>query len=577
MKIQTERDNLLTDAGIETLKDRYLLPDEDPQSMFARVAKAYANDDDHAQRLYDYMSKLWFMPSTPILANGGTRRGLPISCFLQNVEDNMGDIIENWKETSWLSCKGGGIGVYYGNVRSVGERVGVVGKTSGIIPFLKVNESLAGAISQGSLRRGSAAVYLPIWHGDIEEFIEVRTPTGGDPNRKVNPTNLHHGVVIDDKFMEAVEQDETYPLLSPDTGAEIRRVKARDLWIKILGARLKTGEPYLVFGDRLKEGAPLHHSLAGLFPIQSNLCSEITLPTSQTRTAVCCLSSANAEYFDDWSKDENFISDIMYFLDNVLESFINNAPDEMNKAKFSAMRERSVGLGLMGFHSYLQSKMIPVESVMATVANKRIFNHLQQETNKASISIANERGACPDAKEYDILQRFSYKMAVAPNASISIITGSCSPGIEPYPANIFKHNTLSGTFIVRNKYLDEIINRRFNGKQQDVWLKISEQEGSIQNLDEFTKEEKEVFKTAYEIDQRYLIEQAAERTPLIDQAQSLNVFLPASIDKRSLHQLHFGAWKKGIKTMYYLRSKSVGRAEKISLTVGNMDECLSCN
>lgn len=577
VKIVESRNSLLTEFGIETLKDRYLLPDEDPQQMFARVSGAYANDEEHAQRLYDYMSQLWFMPATPILANGGTRRGLPISCFLQNVQDDIGDIISNWSETAWLSCRGGGIGVYYGNVRSIGERVGVVGKTSGIIPFLKVNEALAGAISQGSLRRGSAAVYLPIWHPDIEEFLDVRTASGGDPNRKVNPMNLHHGVCIDDEFMQAVETDSLYALVSPATGGEIRKVKARDLWIKLLTVRLSTGEPYVVFVDRLTESTPEWHVQAGLFPVQSNLCSEITLPTNEDRTAVCCLSSVNLEHFDVWKDSESFIPDIMYFLDNVLQHFIDNSTGEFAKAKFSASQERSVGLGTMGFHSYLQHKGIAFSSVMADVYNKRIFEKLQTETRKASEVIADERGACPDAKLYGYNERFSYKMAVAPNASISIITGSASPGIEPYPANVYKHVTLSGTFVVRNKFLDKLIKTKYPDKRDQIWYKIVQSEGSIQNLDEFTEDEKEVFKTAYEIDQRQLVKLAAQRTPYIDQAQSLNIFLPANIEKKSLHDIHFGAWKLGIKTLYYLRSKSVGKTEKVSLTIGNMDECLSCN
>ncbi len=553
------------------------MPNENPQTMFARVAHQFSNDGLHAQRLYDYMSELWFMPATPILSNGGTNRGLPISCFLQDVQDDIGDIIASWSETSWLSCRGGGIGVYYGNVRSIGERVGIVGKTSGIIPFLKVNESLAGAISQGSLRRGSAAVYLPIWHPDIEEFLEIRTASGGDPSRKVNPTNLHHGVCIDDKFMEACKEDELYSLLSPKTGGEVRKVKARDLWFKLLQIRLQTGEPYIVFIDRVKEATPDWHKNMGLYPQQSNLCSEITLPTSKDRTAVCCLSSVNLEYFDSWRENTDFIPDIMAFLDNVLDDFIKKAPDTMNKAKYSASRERSVGLGAMGFHSYLQGKGIPFDSVMAKVHNTKLFTHLKLETDKASEALADERGACPDAAEHGYDQRFSYKMAIAPNASISIIAGETSPGIEPYPANVYLHKTLSGTFTCRNKHLDKLIKEKFPNIVEEIWKKVIDCEGSIQTLECFTDQEKEVFKTAFEIDQRAIVQLAAHRTPMIDQAQSLNVFLPANIDKKSLHKLHFGAWELGVKTMYYLRSKSVGRAEKVSLSIGNMDECLSCN
>lgn len=577
MQISKERDNLFNSFGLETLKDRYLLPNEEPQEMFLRVATAFGNDVEHSQRMYDYMSKHWFMPSTPVLANGGAKRGLPISCFLQSVSDDIGDIIGNWTETAWLSCKGGGIGVYYGNVRSIGERVGNVGETSGIIPFLKVNESLAQAISQGSLRRGSAAVYLPIWHGDIEEFIEVRRPTGGDPNRKVNGQALHHGVVIDDKFMEAVKKGTTYDLISPKNGAVIRSVQARQVWAKVLQTRLDVGEPYILFSDRLKESTPEWHRKEGLIPTQSNLCSEITLPTNEERTAVCCLGSVNLEYYSKFEGSQQFITDIMYFLDNVLQYFIDNAPDEMTKAKFSAEQERSVGLGAMGFHSMLQSKMVPFDSVMATVWNNKIFSWLGKATQDASAAIARDRGACPDAELHNYEERFSYKMAIAPNASISIITGCTSPGIEPYPANAYSHKTLSGTFTVKNKHLDKLIKEKYRDKYDILWGKIIDKGGSIQEVEGFTDEEKEVFKTAFEVDQRAIIQMAAKRQVHIDQAQSVNVFLPATIDKKSLHNLHYGAWDLGLKTLYYCRSLATSRAENTNLTIGNLDECVSCN
>lgn len=571
-----DRNNLLTRFGVETLKDRYLLATEDPQDMFERVAKEFSNSPKHAARMYEYMSKMWFMPSTPILSNGGAGRGLPISCFLQNVQDDIGDILDNWNETGWLSCKGGGIGVYYGNVRSVGERVRNAGETSGVIPFIKVNEALAQAISQGSLRRGSAAVYLPVWHGDIEEFIEIRTPTGGDPNRKVNPQNLHHAVCVDDAFMQAVKEGTTYDLISPSTGGVLRKVDARNIWTKILDTRLRTGEPYILFTDRVKEATPEWHKKAGLFPEQSNLCSEITLPTNKERTAVCCLGSVNFEYYDDWSVDSRFVEDIMYFLDNVLQYFIDNAPDSMSKAKFSAERERSVGLGAMGLHSFLQAKGIPFDSAMAVVHNNRMFKHLSNQVEKASESIAKVRGACPDANDYGYKERFTYKMAVAPNASISIITGNTSAGVEPFPANVYLHKTLSGTFTVKNKHLDSLIKTKFPDTYDEVWEKVINKEGSIQELEEFTEDEKDVFKTAFEIDQRSIVQMAAQRQPYIDQAQSINIFLPATIDKRSLHNIHFGAWELGLKTLYYCRSQSMGNAGS-NLTIGNLNECVACN
>lgn len=577
IKVDPSRDALLTKFGIETLKDRYLLPSETPQDMYARSAMVYGNNDAHSQRIYDYMSKHWFSPATPILANAGTKRGLPISCFLQNPADDMVNIIENWTETSHLASKGGGIGVYYGNVRSVGERVGVVGKTSGVIPFLKVNEALSSAISQGSLRRGSSAVYLPAWHGDIEEFIDIRRSTGGDPNRKVAAQNLNHGVVIDDKFMHAVRDGESYELLSPQTNACLRKVDAREIWYKILDARMETGQPYIVFIDRLRETTPEHHKKAGLFPEQSNLCSEITLPTNEERTAVCCLASVNLEYYNEWKDDKQFILDIMYFLDNVLQDFIDNAPKEMNKAIFSALNERSVGLGAMGFASFMQQMKIPLDSVMSLVYNREIFKHLMEKSDEASIQIAKEREACPDAEKYGVMERFTYKRAVAPNASISILCGTTSPGIEPYPANVYLHKTLTGTFTVKNKNLMKLIKEEYKDDSNKVWEAIIEAEGSIQTLPFFSDEVKEVYKTAFEVDQRYLVQLAADRTPFIDQAQSLNIFLPADIDKKSLHRIHYGAWERGVKTMYYLRSKNIGKAEKVSLTIGNLDECVACN
>lgn len=581
MKIDPSRDALLSLIGKETLKDRYLLPNESYQEMFKRVAEAYGDDVNHAQRLYDYMSLLWFMPATPILANGGTSRGLPISCFLQTVDDSINDITENWKESSLLSSKGGGLGIYYGNVRSIGERVGIVGETCGVIPFIKVIDSISLAISQGNLRRGSAATYLPIWHGDIEEFIDIRRASGGDPNRKA--LNIHHGIIIDDKFMEAVESGSKYDLVSPHTSGVLKFIDARSLWIKILTTRLETGEPYIVWGDRLKEATPEFHKKQGLYPIQSNLCSEITLPTNKDRTAVCCLSSVNLELWENWKDNQIFIEDIMRFLDNVLTDFINKAPDSMRKAKYSAMQERSVGLGAMGFHSYLQSKGIPIDCALAKSLNLKMFSKIKADVDASNTNLAKERGSCPDANvkyqglTFDRQVRFSYTMAIAPNASISIITGSTSPGIEPFPANIYQHKTLSGTFTIKNKYLDKLIKVKYSDKYDDLWKEITQLEGSIQNIETFTISEKEVFKTAFEIDQRFLITHAADRQPYIDQAQSLNIFLPANVDKKSLHNIHMDAWKLNLKTMYYLRSKSIGRAEKVNLTIGNIDECLSCN
>ena len=566
VKIDRSRDKFLTQFGKETLKDRYLMPGENYQDLFARVASFYGDDAGHAQRLYDYISKFWFMPATPILSNGGTNRGLPITCFLNEANDTLGSIVDLWTENVWLAARGGGIGSYWGNLRSIGEKVGANGKTSGIIPFVRVMDSLTLAISQGSLRRGSAAVYLPVSHPEIEEFCEIRRPTGGDPNRKT--PNLHHGVLVSDAFMRAVEADEKWALLSPKDNHVVRQISARQLWIRLLTCRVETGEPYLVFSDTVNRQIPEHHKLTGLTVKTSNLCSEITLPTGtdhlgKNRTAVCCLASLNLEHYQTWSKEELFIGDIMRFLDNVLQDFIDRAPEEMAKAKYSAMRERSVGLGVMGLHSFLQAHSVPIESVMAKVWNKKIFNHIKEKVDGASLALAEERGACPDAAEFGIMERFSNKTAIAPTASISIICGGASPGIEPIAGNSFVHKTLSGSFNVRNTILEKLLEEK--GKNnEEVWSSITVNEGSVQHLDFLSDHEKDVFKTAFEIDQRWLIDLAADRTPMITQAQSLNIFIPADIHKRDLHRLHFEAWKKGVKSLYYCRSKSIQRAEVVS-------------
>lgn len=566
VEIDRSRDSNLTQFGKETLTDRYLMPGESYQDLFARVAMHFADDSEHAQRLYDYMSKLWFMPSTPILSNGGTTRGLPISCFLNEANDSLRGIVDLWNENVWLAARGGGIGSYWGNLRSIGERVGHNGKTSGVVPFIRVMDSLTLAISQGSLRRGSAAVYMPIDHPEIEEFIEMRRPTGGDPNRKA--LNLHHGILLTDAFMRAVEEDEEWALVSPKDRAVQRKVSARDLWIRILTARVETGEPYMVFIDHVNRAIPEHHKLAGLNVKTSNLCTEITLPTGkdkddQERTAVCCITSLNLERYEEWESDPQFVDDVMRFLDNVLQDFIENAPDDFDRATYSAMRERSVGLGVMGFHSFLQKMRIPMEGVMAKVWNKRMFKHIREQADVSSKTLAAERGACPDAADYGMDERFSNKMAIAPTASVSIICGGASPGIEPNAANSYTHKTLSGSFNVRNKYLKELLAEK--GRDDDeTWSSITTHEGSVQHLDFLSEDEKAVYRTAFELDQRWVIEHAADRAPYICQAQSVNVFLPADVHKRDLHQIHFQAWKKGVKTLYYCRSKSIQRAEVVA-------------
>jgi len=588
VEVDRSRDALLTDFGKTTLEDRYLLPGESYQDMFARVATAYADDADHAQRIYDYMSRLWFMPATPVLSNGGAGRGLPISCFLNSVSDSLEGIVGTWNENVWLAANGGGIGTYWGGVRSIGEKVKGAGQTSGIIPFIRVMDSLTLAISQGSLRRGSAAVYLDVHHPEIEEFLEIRKPSG-DFNRK--SLNLHHGISISDEFMEAVRAGDKFALRSPKSGDIVKQVDARTLWQKILEIRLQTGEPYLIFSDAVNRAMPQHQRELGLKVRQSNLCSEIMLHTGkdhlgQERTAVCCLSSVNAESFLEWRDDPRFIEDVMRFLDNVLQDFIDNAPSEASAAVYAAQRERSVGLGLMGFHSFLQSQNVPFESALAKSWNMRLFKHLRREADRASVTLAEERGACPDAAERGVMERFSHKLAIAPTASISIICGGASAGVEPIPANIYTHKTLSGTFAVKNAYLEAALDAK--GLNTDaIWASILENEGSVQHLDALTADEKAVFKTAFELDQRWIIELAADRTPHICQSQSVNVFLPGDIDKWDLHMLHWQAWERGCKSLYYLRSKSVQRAafagaaeaaapDTAAAARTDYEECLAC-
>ncbi len=592
--IDPSRDALLTDFGKATLVDRYLLAGETPQHLFARVARAYADDQAHAQRLYDYISQLWFMPATPILSNGGTERGLPISCFLNAVEDNLDGIVGTWTENVWLASNGGGIGTYWGGVRSIGETVKGCGQTSGIIPFVRVMDSLTLAISQGSLRRGSAAVYLDVHHPEIEEFIEIRKPSG-DFNRK--SLNLHHGVNITDEFMHAVRDDLPFALKSPKDGGTLRSINARKLWQKILETRLQTGEPYLLFSDTANKHLASHQQELGLKVRQSNLCSEILLPTGvdhlgKARTAVCCLSSVNFETWEQWSQEPRFVEDVLRMLDNVLQDFIDHAPESMNTAKYSASRERSVGLGAMGFHSWLQNNGIPFESALARAANLRMFKHLRRAADEASRALAEERGACPDAAERGVTERFSHKLAIAPTASISVICGGTSACIEPIPANIYTHKTLSGSFSVRNPALTKLLESK-GLNSEDTWQGILAHEGSVQHIDGLSEDEKSVFRTAFEIDQRWVIELAADRAPLICQGQSLNLYLRSDIHKWDLLMLHWTAWERGVKSLYYCRSKSVQRAGFAGVEADNTrswpkkpleadkdeskyDECLAC-
>lgn len=591
--LDRERDKHLTDFGKTTLKDRYLLPGEDFQQMFARVASAFADDKEHAQRMYDYISQLWFMPATPVLSNGGTDRGLPISCYLNNVDDSMQGIVEKWTEDIWLGAGGGGIGTCWSDLRSIGEPVRGRGASSGIIPFVRVLDSLMLAVSQGSLRRGAAAAYLYVGHPEIEEFLEIRKPTG-DYNRK--SLNLHHGVVICDAFMQAVEHGDSWDLVDPKSKKIKKTVDARELFQRILEIRLLTGEPYLLFRDTVNRNMVPHQRALGLEVKQSNLCSEIMLHTGKDhlgndRTAVCCLGSLNIVTWHQWKDDPQFIEDCLRFLDNVLQNFIDQTEGRkgFEAARYSAQRERSVGLGVMGLHSYFQNEGIPFESVMAKVHNRRIFEYIRVQADMANLALAKEKGACPDAEDAHVKKRFSHMLSVAPTASISIIAGGSSPCVEPWNTNYFTQKTLSGSFGVKNIALQRVL-QSYEKDIPDTWNSILEHGGSVQHLEFLTENEKLVFKTAFEIDQRWLVELAADRAGFIDQGQSINLFLNGNVDKWDLLMLHFTAWQLGVKSLYYLRSQSVRRAgfaggverdntlarEKVIVERKDYEECTSC-
>lgn len=608
------RNTRLTDFGRSTLHERYLLPGETPQELFARVSCAYSDDSAHAQRLYDYMSKLWFMPATPVLSNGGTVKGLPISCYLNEVPDDLEGIVGTWVENVWLASRGGGIGTYWGNVRSIGEPVGAVGKTSGGVPFQVVQNYLTLAISQGSQRRGAAAVYLDVGHPEIEEFMELRKPSG-DFNRKT--LYLHHGVLIPDAFMERVRSDGEWELRSPKDGSVRKVVSARELFARLVETRLQTGEPYLVFTDTVNRAMPAWQRDLGLRVTTSNLCAEITLPTGkdhlgEDRTAVCCLSSVNLETWDEWKDHPQFVEDVMRFLDNVLQDYIDRAPPEMRKAVYSATRERSVGLGVMGFHSMLQKRGVLLESAVAKALNRNIFKELKAQVDAASEKLAVEKGPCPDwidahrgatfsEGSSPKPQRFACKMAIAPTASISIICGGASAGIDPIPANVYTHKTLDGSFVVKNPYLEKVLRARLADAAHDedvtkedllkhTWDSILEHGGSVQHLGFLSEHERALFKTSFELDQRWLLDFAADRAAHVCQSQSINLFIPADVDKWDLLMLHWKAWEMGIKSLYYLRSMSLQRAAHaggveadntperpvLQVVPTDYEECLAC-
>ena len=585
--VDYRRDNYLSEFSKKTLQDRYLIDGEvSPQDAFARAAKTFASNEAHAQRLYDYASKLWFMFSTPILSNGGTKRGLPISCFLNYVEDSREGITDHYRENAFLSSVGGGIGGCWNDIRSVGSKTSAGSESTGVIPFLKVVDAEMLAFSQGVTRRGSYAAYLDISHPEIEEFLDVRKPTGGDINRK--STNLHHGVLIGDEFMELIENatkikdfDDSWNLVDPHTKRIVKTVSAKALWVKLIQNRIETGEPYIMFKDTVQAALPEFQKEKGLKVHHSNLCSEITLATDDDRTAVCCLSSVNLEEYDVWCNDKYFIPDLIEMLDNVLTHFIENAPHELWRAIHSAEQERSIGLGAMGFHAYLQRRHIPFEGVMAKSANMRMFKHIKKQAQETTEKLAKLRGPCPDA--YPLMIRNAHLLAVAPNASSSIICGNTSPSIEPYRANAFTQKTKSGTSLQKNEYLEHIL-QELGEDNPEVWKSIVTNGGSVQHLDFLDQHTKDVFKTAVEIDQRWVIEMAADRQQYICQSQSLNVFFPANVSKQELHAIHMMAWKKKVKTLYYLRSEAYRRAETVSdemlrqKILESMDEssCLAC-
>ena len=562
VKIDLEKDKLFDELGIKRLQESYMRDDEtSPQQRFAYVSSSFGSNTEHAQRLYDYSANHWLSYSTPILSYGRSKRGMPISCFLNYIEDTAEGLVDNLSETNWLSMLGGGVGIGFG-IRSADD------KSTGVMPHLKIYDASSLAYRQGRTRRGSYAAYLDISHPDIISFLEMRKPTG-DPN--VRCMNLHHGVNITDDFMQLIEScmldseaDDSWPLIDPKSKEVREIVSAKHLWQQILELRMHTGEPYIHYIDTSNKMLPQFLKDKGLKVHQSNLCSEIILPTNEERTAVCCLSSLNLEYYDEWKNHPLFLRDVAEMLDNVLEFFIVNAPDTISRAIYSASRERSIGIGALGFHAYLQKNNIAFEGVMAKVANNQVFKHIRSKLDEANQILGSERGEAPDAVGTG--QRFSHLMAIAPNASSSIIMGNTSPSVEPYRANAYRQDTLSGAFLNKNKHLDIIIKSLTQTEEEynDIWSSIIANDGSVQNLNILDENQKAVFKTSMEIDQRWVVELAADRQQYIDQAQSLNLFFRPDAHIKYIHAIHFMAWKKGLKTLYYCRSEKIGKADKVS-------------
>ena len=591
--IDYSRDSLFDELGLKRLKESYMKDDEvSPQERFAYVSKMFATDSDHGQRLYDYSSKHWLSYSTPILSFGRSRRGLPISCFLPYLHDSAEGLVDCLSEVNWLSMLGGGVGIGLG-IRSSDD------KSVGIMPHLKTYDASCLAYRQGRTRRGSYAAYLDISHPDILLFLDMRKPTG---DQNLRALNLHHGVNVTDDFMRLVEQsmydpqaDDSWELKDPNSGVVREVVSARELWQKLLENRMLTGEPYVHYIDTSNDKMPEFQKKLGLKIQQSNLCSEIILPTNKDRTAVCCLSSLNLEYYDDWKDDKLFLRDTAEMLDNVLQYFIDNAPDSISRARYSAMRERSIGVGALGFHAYLQKNLIAFESASAKSANIRMFKHIRSKLDEANKELGQLRGEAPDAVGSGL--RFSHLMAIAPNASSSIIMGNTSPSIEPYRANAYRQDTLSGSSLAKNKWLDRFIQTKLaddsglvnQNDYNDIWSSIIANDGSVQHLDILDEYQKDIFKTSMEIDQRWVIEHAADRQLYIDQSQSLNLFFRPDANIKYIHACHFLAWKRGLKTLYYCRSEKIGKADKISkrierniikeldmTAIAQGNECLAC-
>lgn len=564
LQIDLSRDNLFDKLGLDRLRESYMREDEEsPQERFAYVSSKFGSNPEHAQRLYEYSSKHWLSYSTPILSFGSSKKGQPISCFLNYIDDTAHGLVDNLSETNWLSMLGGGVGIGFG-IRASDK------KSVGVLPHLKTYDACSLAYRQSG-RRGSIATYLDISHPDVMMFLEMRKPTG-DPN--VRCLNLHHGINITDRFMELIERcmtdpeaDDGWNLTDPHSGEIRETVSAKELWQKILELRMETGEPYIHFIDASNRHLPSFQKDLGLKVHQSNLCSEIILPTDKDRTAVCCLSSLNLEYYDSWSKNTQFIRDVAEMLDNVLQHFIDNAPDVVSRAKYSAMRERSIGVGELGWHAYLQSKKIAFESAIAKSTNIRIEKHIRGKLDEANLQLGKERGEAPDAEGTG--QRFSHVRAIAPNASSSIIMGNTSPSIEPWRANAYRQDTMSGSHLNKNKYLVDLIKSKIEAgetkqTEEEIWSSIISNDGSVQHLRFLDSYEKDVFKTSMEIDQRWLIEHAATRQEYIDQGQSLNLFFRPDANIKYLHAVHYMAWKQGLKTLYYCRSEKAAKADRVS-------------